>query len=170
MSAINVPLLIYSHAVPAPLVIIEEIGSPFNGSEFTISCIVKVNKSVDADINIFTHWLLPMRQNDRETMFNISERVTKLEGLHNFTFKPLRSQDSGQYVCNATITPQNRDSYVAENTTENSYNLTVQSEKKEYIESLLILCLNQQSYHYQIFLSLLALLLVWEVRNVWDYS
>ena len=131
----------YSLAVPAPLVIIEEIGTPFDGSEFTISCIVKVNKSVDTDINIYTHWLLPMRQNYRKTMFNISERVTELVGRHSLTFKPLRSQDSGQYVCNATTTPQNRDFYVAENTAENSYNLAVQSEKQEYIETLLILCL-----------------------------
>ena len=124
-----VPLFLYSLAVPAPLVIIEEIGTPFDGSEFTISCIVKVNKSVDTGINISTHWLLPMRQNDRKTMFIISERVTELVGHHNLTFRPLRSQDSGQYVCNATITPQKRDSYIAENTAENSYNLTVQGEK-----------------------------------------
>ena len=129
LSVINVPLFLHSLAVPAPLVIIESIGTPFNGSEFTISCIVKVNKSVDTGINISTHWLLPMRQNDRETMFIISERVAELVGRHNLTFKPLRSQDRGQYVCDATINPHNRDSYVAENTTENSYNLAVQSEK-----------------------------------------
>ena len=161
-------LLLYSLAVPAPLVIIEEIGTPFNGSEFTLSCIVKVNKSVDTGINISTNWLLPMRQNDRETMFIISQRVTELVGRHNLTFKPLRSQDSGQYVCNATISSQNRDSYVAGNTAENSYNLAVQSEEQEYIERLLILCLYSQSYHYQVYLSALTLLLVWEVRNVWD--
>ena len=62
-------------------------------------------------------------------MFNISQRVTELVGRHNLIFRPLRSQDSGQYVCNATITPHNRDFYVAEHTTENSYNLAVQSEK-----------------------------------------
>ena len=132
LSVISVSLFLYSLAVPAPLVIIDTIYTPFNGSEFTISCIVKVNKSVDTGINISTHWLIPMRQNDRETMFNISQRVTELVGCHNLTFRPLRSQDSGQYVCDATISPlQNRDSFVAENAAENSYNLSVQSEKQE---------------------------------------
>ena len=132
-------------AVPAPLVIIEEIGTPFNGSEFTLSCIVKVNKSVDTGINISTHWLLPMSQNDRKTVFNISERVTELVGHHNLTFRPLRSQDSGQYVCDATITPQNRDSYVAETTADNSFSLAVESEntrihgKVTYCLSLILL-------------------------------
>ena len=114
--------------VPAPSVTIERVDDPFNGSVFTLSCIVKVNSSVNTKITISTHWLLPPKAKETETTSSLSERVTELEERRNLTFEPLRSQDSGLYECNATISPEHGGTFVAQNTTTQHYNLTVQSE------------------------------------------
>ena len=122
------PAIYCYSVVPAPSVVIERVGDPFNGSVFTLSCIVTVSQSVDTNISISTQWGLPVADKQPETISNASKRVAELVGHHNLTFNPLRSQDSGQYECNATISPGHGDT-VAQNTAVKHYHLTVQSEE-----------------------------------------
>ena len=115
-----------SLAVPAPLVMIEEAAVPFNGTEFNLTCTVTVDKSVDTEVNISTQWLLPSDKENTGTISNVSERVSQLEQLHYLTFRPLRSEDSGVYRCDAIVTPMNGD-FVKHNTASDDSLLVVRS-------------------------------------------
>ena len=98
-----------SLAVPALLVTIEEGAIPFNGTEFNRTCTVTVDKSADTEVIIHTNWLLPSDKENTATISNVPERVSQLEQLHYLTFRPLRSEDSGSYRCNAIVRPTNGD-------------------------------------------------------------
>ena len=106
-------------AVPAPSVVIKEVGMPFNGSEYILSCIVTVDDSVDTAITISSQWQVPGDIND-----TISEN-TETEQQHNLIFRPLRSQDSGEYTCNTTISPTE---FVLQTTANNTTSVVVKSE------------------------------------------
>ena len=116
-----------SLAVPAPLVTIEEAAIPFNGTEFNLTCTVTVDKSVDTEVNISTQWLLPSGKEG--TISNVSERVSELEQLH-YPFRPLRSEDSGVYRCNAIFRPTNGD-FVKQSTASNYSLLVVRSKFRQ---------------------------------------
>ena len=94
---------------------------------------MRVSHSVDTNISISTKWGIPVVDKQPETISNVSKRVSELVGHHNLTFNPLRSQDSGQYECNATISPGHGDT-VAQNTAVKLHNLTVQSEEITIID------------------------------------
>ena len=116
------------YSVPAPSVVITETATPFNGTEFSLSCTVTVDQSVDAPVNISTHWLLPHYTDTPSTISsNMTERISELQQLHNLTFRPLRSQDSGSYSCTATIISSESDHFVKDDTALKATYLTVQS-------------------------------------------
>ena len=106
-----------SPAVPAPSVVIEEVGIPFNGSEYILSCNVTVDHSVDTDINISSQW----QPQDMNVTSVTTEPLGNLEQQHNLTFRPLRGQDGGKYACTTTILPTGKQEFVisaAGNTSE----------------------------------------------------
>ena len=117
---------IFSIAVPAPFVMIEEAAVPFNGTEFNLTCTVTVDKSVDTEVNISTQWLLPSGKENTGTISNVPERVSQLEQLHYLTFRLLRSEDSGVYRCNAIVRPMNGH-FVKQNTASDDSLLVVRS-------------------------------------------
>ena len=114
-----------SPAVTAPSVVIEEVGMPFNGSQYILSCNVTVDDSVDTDITISSQWLLPPGD---------VSNITVTEGQqHNpqLIFRPLRSQDGGNYTCTTTISPTEHDMFVHQVTANNTEYVVV---KSEYIQ------------------------------------
>ena len=117
------------HSVPAPSVVITETATPFNGTEFSLSCTVTVDQSVDTAVNISTHWLLPHYTDRPSTISsNMTERISGLQQLHNLTFRPLHRNDIGPYMCNATVNSIESDYFVMDNTASNSHTLLVHSE------------------------------------------
>ena len=116
------------HSVPAPFVVIEAVGTPYNGSEYILTCIVTVDDSVDTNITTSSQWMMPP---DTDTTDNTSsERVGELEHQHNLTFSPLRSGDSGEYTCNATITPEEEGAeFILGSLANETEDVTVQSKR-----------------------------------------
>ena len=129
MLVINNYEYLHYHSVPVPSVVITETATPFNGTEFSLSCTVTVDQSVDTPVNISTHWLLPHYTDTPSTISsNMTEKISELQQLHNLTFRPLHSQDSGSYSCNATIISTKSNQFVMDNTASNTYSLPVHSE------------------------------------------
>ena len=94
--------------VPAPSVVIKEVGMPFNGTQYTLSCIVRVDNSVDTAINISSQWLnnTPTVMTG-DTVSENSERMNLVQ-IHNLTFSPLTSGDEGLYMCNTTVVSESQ--------------------------------------------------------------
>ena len=81
---------------------------PFNGSQYTLSCTVTVDDSVDTDITISSQWLVTGGRDvaAEDTVSNRTERVGDLEQRHDLTFSPLRSQDRGTYIYTTSVNPE----------------------------------------------------------------
>ena len=103
---------------------------PFNGSEYILSCIVSVDDSVDTAITISSQWLVPGGIND-----TISEN-TETEQQHNLTFRPLRSQDRGEYTCTTTISPQEHTEFVLQTTADNTTSVVVKGKLWQFLKDV----------------------------------
>ena len=84
--------------VPTPTIIIEEVGVPLLGFEYTLSCIVTVDDSVDTNITIVTEWRLPAAE-----IPGIVQTIDDLRQAHNLTFQSLQLQHEGNYTCTAVV-------------------------------------------------------------------
>ena len=90
-------------AVPPPSVVIEEVGMPFNGSEYILSCIVTVDDSVNTDIIISSQWLVPEEVIADDSVSYTTETVGNLKQRNNMMFSPLFFHHEGMYTCNASV-------------------------------------------------------------------
>ena len=79
---------------------------------YGLTCIVTVD---DTNIIISSQWILPTDI----IHHTISESVSKLGLQQSLTFTPLRSDDSGIYKCNTTISSEGGDEYI-----NNAYNIS----------------------------------------------
>ena len=95
----------------------------FSGSVYGLICIVTVDDNVDTNIIISSQWTLPtnniITDMIHHTISNTTEKVSTLSLQHNLTFIPLRSDDSGIYKCNTTISSEVGDEYIT-----NAYNIS----------------------------------------------
>ena len=119
--------------VPAPSVVIEEVGMPFNGTEFILSCIVGVDNSVDTDINISSQWLT-----NAATVMTGDTISENSEGMdivhrHNLTFSPLRSHDQGMYTCTAAVSATEENKFIRGTSSDTTTTVTVKSEYNSYV-------------------------------------
>ena len=115
------------HTVPEPSVdISDDDGPPFNGSMYGLICTVIVDDNVDTNIIISSQWILP---NDmvNDTISEIISNPSELEQQHTLTFKPLRSEDNGSYICEVTITPED-DEFIIGTSYDETRDVIVQSE------------------------------------------
>ena len=92
-------------AVSAPSIVIEEVGMPFDGLQYILSCIVTVDNSVDTDITITSQWMLPDSVAMRDTTVS-TDTIGNLEQQHNLIFKPLLIKYEGTYRCTTVIEPR----------------------------------------------------------------
>ena len=122
-------LHISPNAVPAPSLAIEEVGMPFNGSEYILSCIVTVDDRVDTGITISSQWLDNGGTDPatEDTVSNRTESEGSLKQRHILMFTPLRSQDGGMYTCTTTISPKVENEFIEPVTTNMTTQVTVTS-------------------------------------------
>ena len=94
----------------------------FNSAVYGLTCIVTVDDNVDTNIIISSQWILPTDM-IHHIISNTTEIVSELNLQHslqnNLTFTPLRSNDSGTYRCNTTISSEGGDEYIT-----NAYNIS----------------------------------------------
>ena len=57
-----------------------------------------------------------------------TERLGDLQQWSNLTFRPLRSEDDGNYTCNAVVTPEQMTDFIVEATATETYSVAVKSE------------------------------------------
>ena len=93
-------------AVPTPSVVIEEVGAPFNGLEYILTCIVAVDDSVNTDITISSEWLVPEEVIADDSVSYTTETVGNLKQRKNMMFSPLLFYHEGMYTCNASVNAQ----------------------------------------------------------------
>ena len=121
--------------VPVPSVVIEEVGMPFNGTQFILSCIVTVDNTVDTDINISSQWLenrATVMTGDTISISESSEGMDIVQ-IHNLTFNPLRSHDQGMYTCTAAVSATEENKFIRGTSADTTTTVTVGSEYNSYV-------------------------------------
>ena len=99
----------------------------FNGTVYGLICIVTVDDSVDTNIIISSQWILPTDM-IHHTISNTTESVSTLSLQHNLTFTQLRSDNSGIYKCNTTISSESGAEYITNAYNSSSHKISVKGE------------------------------------------
>ena len=94
---------------------------------YGLTCIVTVDDNVDTNIIISSQWILPTDM-IHYTISNTTESVSKLSLQNNLTFTPLRSDDSGIYKCNTTISSEGGAEYITNTYNISSHRISVKGE------------------------------------------
>ena len=78
----------------------------FTTDSLVLNCVIELIPEVDSHIAISSQW------SGHSSLYNSSRRVTitdlegeKLTYNTSVTFEPLKSSDSGSYVCSSTVSP-----------------------------------------------------------------
>ena len=109
---------------------IEPVGTPYNGSEYILSCTVTVDDSVDTNITISSQWMMSPDTDTTDNTISDSSETEELEHQHSLTFRPLRSGDSGVYTCTAAITPEEEGAeFILGSSANETEDVTVQSKR-----------------------------------------
>ena len=120
--------------VPQPTVSItpNHTGVLYAGTPLTLTCSIQLNPAVDTTVMVTRMWTGPGSQvvsnSSRLTVSNILKRSTFLFET-TIQFDPLTTTDSGNYECEATVTPDPQSQFVLMSTTSSdTHAIIVQGE------------------------------------------
>ena len=134
MFSLRVLLLCFLHTVPQPTVSItpNHTGILYAGTPLTLTCSIQLNPAVDTTVMVTRMWRGPGSQvvsnSWRVTVSNLLKRSTLLYET-TIEFVPLSTIDSGDYECEATVTPDPQSQFVIMSTRgSDTHTIIVQSE------------------------------------------
>ena len=121
------------HVVPAPDIAIS-LRPPIAGTLFIMTCSITLDQAVDTPVVVEGNWARNTTFSLENSRTNTSSTRRDSEFVYVTTLEinPLSSnmdEDDGDYICEATITPQASE-FVTEVTAENLQRITVQGDCK----------------------------------------
>ena len=125
---------IFLYTVPQPTVSItpNHSGVLYAGTPLTLTCSIQLNPAVDTTVMATRMWRGPGSQvvsnSSRVTVSNLLKRLTFVYET-TIEFDLLSTTDSGNYECEATVTPDPQSQFVIMSTTgSDTHTIIVQSE------------------------------------------
>ena len=121
-------------AVPSPTVSItpNRTGILYAGTPLTLTCSIQLNPAVDTPVIVTRMWSGPGSQAvSNSSLVTVSNLLEGSAILYKTTiqFVPLTTTDSGNYECEATVTPDPQSQFVIMNTTgSDTHSVTVHGE------------------------------------------
>ena len=98
--------------VPQPtLAIVPNLQPTYNGTNFSLTCILTLNDAVDTPVSVEGMWMRgsDILQTSDDSCIEVLD-TTVVDSTYEVTlsFKPLgnETRDGGSYTCNATVEPQ----------------------------------------------------------------
>ena len=120
--------------VPQPTVNItpNRTGDLYAGTSLTLTCSIQLNPAVDTTVMVTRIWSGPRSQAvSNSSRVTVSNLVQSSAILYETTieFVPLNTTDSGNYMCEATVTPDPQSQFVTMSTAGNdTHSVTVHGE------------------------------------------
>ena len=125
---------IFLYTVPQPTVSItpNHSGVLYAGTPLTLTCSIQLNPAVDTTVMATRMWRGPGSQvvsnSSHVTVSNLLKRLTFVYET-TIEFDLLSTTDSGNYECEATVTPDPQSQFVIMSTTgSDTHTIIVQSE------------------------------------------
>ena len=111
-------------------------GVLYAGTPLTLTCSIQLNPAVDTTVMVTRMWRGPASQvvsnSSHVTVSNLVERSALLYET-TIQFSPLNTTDSGNYECEATVTPDPQSQFIIMSTRgSDTHTVTVQGEYCNY--------------------------------------
>ena len=104
--------LLFYLPVPQPtLAIVPNLQRAYNGTNFSLTCIITLNDAVDSPVSVEGMWMKgsDILQTSGDSCIEVSN-TTAVDSTYEVTlsFNPLgnETRDGGNYICNATVEAQ----------------------------------------------------------------
>ena len=104
------------HLVPPPTISVHDPPTPYNGTIFTLTGVVQLDKSVDTEITASGVW----------SSGDGPQETTSPPYPTNLIFRPLTSDSSGDYILTVTVKPSDNSPFIVGNNSSTTYSLVVQ--------------------------------------------
>ena len=104
-------LLFYLPVLQPTLAIAPNLQPAYNGTNFSLTCIITLNDAVDTPVSVEGMWMRgsDILQTSGDSCIEVSD-TTAVDSTYEVTlsFNPLgnETRDGGSYTCNATVEPQ----------------------------------------------------------------
>ena len=130
--------------VPPPSINVTNSSSTYAGTNFNLTCTIDLNTAVDTTVVVNSTWHGPV-------MIPTGTRVTASEptgtGARYQTtlmFRPLNTSDSGNYTCEATVSPSPESQFITASTPGRGSLFVAVEGKKTHM----LICYYLLTYHF----------------------
>ena len=116
-------------AVPPPSVSVTNSSGTYAGTNFTLTCTIELRTAVDTQVVVNSTWRGPVGIPTGTRVVSSSPTGTGARYQTILMFRPLNTSDSGNYTCEATVSPSPESQFISGSTAgSDTLPVTVQGE------------------------------------------
>ena len=116
--------------VPPPSVSVNSSSSAYAGSNFNLTCTIQLNTAVNTPVMINSTWRGPLLIPTGTRVIASAPTGTGARYRTILMFRPLNTSDSGNYTCEATVSPSPESQFIIASTAgRDTLSVTVQGER-----------------------------------------
>ena len=116
--------------VPPPYVSVTLSSSAYAGTNFTLTCTIELNTAVDTEVVVNRTWHVPVVIPTGTRIVASEPTGTGARYQTILMFHPLNTSDSGNYTCEATVSPPLDSQFINASTAgRDTLSITVQGER-----------------------------------------
>ena len=117
-------------AVPPPSVSVTNSSGTYAGTNFTLTCIIELRTAVDTQVVVNSTWRGPVGIPAGTRVVASAPTGTGARYQTILMFRPLNTSDSGNYTCEATVSPSPESQFISGSTAgSDTLSVTVQGER-----------------------------------------
>ena len=117
-------------AVPPPSVSVTNSSGTYAGTNFTLTCTIELRTAVDTQVVVNSTWRGPVGIPTGTRVVASAPTGTGARYQTILMFRPLNTSDSGNYTCEATVSPSPESQFISGSTAgSDTLSVTVQGER-----------------------------------------
>ena len=117
-------------AVPPPSVSVTNSSGTYAGTNFTLTCTIELRTAVDTQVVVNSTWRGPLGIPTGTRVVSSAPTGTGARYQTILMFRPLNTSDSGNYTCEATVSPSPESQFISGSAAgRDTLSVTVQGER-----------------------------------------
>ena len=112
--------------VPPPSVSVNSSSSAYAGTNFSLMCTIQLSTAVDTTVVINSTWCGPLGIPAGTRVVSTAPTGTGARYQTILMFRPLNTSDSGNYTCEATVSPSSESQFINASTARREIPIDVQ--------------------------------------------
>ena len=120
---------VHLSTVPPPSVSVTNTSGTYAGTNFNLTCAIELNTAVDTPVVVNSTWRGPVVIPAGPRVIASEPTGTGARYQTILMFRPLNTSDSGNYTCEATVSPSPESQFISASTAgRDTLSVTVQGE------------------------------------------